>query len=178
MTLTTLKKARRLQEYIELDLRIGGKLYLVENVSYKECPAYGNIYGNILCKEHKELPIASLGRESIMTTTNEKLLQNDQILGEMVRRLVTAFQPECIYLFGSRAREEEGPDSDYDLMMVIAESSLPRYQREQKAFRTLCGLGVSKGVIVLTRKEFDSRRSVVCSLPATVEREGRLLYAA
>jgi YgiT-type zinc finger domain-containing protein len=25
----------------EIDLRIGGKLYLVRNVSYKECPACG-----------------------------------------------------------------------------------------------------------------------------------------
>jgi uncharacterized protein len=113
-----------------------------------------------------------------MATINEKLLQNDRILAEMVRRLVAAFQPECVYLFGSRSREEQGPDSDYDLMMIISASSLPRYQREQKAFRALCGLGVPKEVIVLTRKEFDSKRSVVCSLPATVEREGRLVYAA
>ncbi len=113
-----------------------------------------------------------------MATINEKLLQNDRILAEMVRRLVVAFQPECVYLFGSRARGEQGPDSDYDLMMIISASSLPRYQRDQKAFRALCGLGVPKGVIVLTRNEFDSKRSVVCSLPATVEREGRLLYAA
>lgn len=103
---------------------------------------------------------------------------NDPILNEMVQRLVNTFQPECIYLFGSRAREQEGPDSDYDLMIIVSTSSLPRYRREQKAFRALYGINVPKEVIVLTRKEFESKRSVVCSLPATVNREGKLLYAA
>jgi hypothetical protein len=39
-------------------------------------------------------------------------------------------------------------------------------------------MGVPKEVIVLTRAEFEAGRKVTCSLPATVLREGRLLYAA
>ena len=108
----------------------------------------------------------------------EAMLERDTVLAEMVRRLVAAFAPESIYLFGSRARGEAGPDSDYDLLMVLSDSAEPRYVREQAAFRELCGVGASKEVIVLTRAEFDSARKVVCSLAATVEREGRTLYAA
>jgi len=108
----------------------------------------------------------------------EEVLDDDGILAEMVGRLVAAFQPESIYLYGSRARGEAGPDSDYDLLMVVAGSDAPRYRRNQAAFRVLCGLGVAKEIIVLTREEFDARREVVCSLPATVIREGKLLYAA
>jgi hypothetical protein len=37
---------------------------------------------------------------------------------------------------------------------------------------------VSKDVLVLTREEFERRRLVPSSLPATVEREGLLVYAA
>ncbi len=33
-------------------------------------------------------------------------------------------------------------------------------------------------LMVLTRQEFDRKRNVVCSLPATVAHEGKLLYAA
>ena len=113
-----------------------------------------------------------------MYAPDEDLLQNDPILAEMVCRLVDALQPERVYLFGSRARGEAREDSDYDLMVVVSESSLPRYRREQVAFRALCGLGASKEVIVLTRAEFETKRSVVCSLAATVEREGKFLYAA
>ena len=109
---------------------------------------------------------------------DEKVMDADLILGEMVRRLVAAFRPEFIYLYGSRARGEAGPDSDFDLMMVVSSSDDPRYRRDQQAFRTLCGVGVSKEIIVLTRAEFEAGKNVVCSLPATVAREGKLLYAA
>jgi predicted nucleotidyltransferase len=113
-----------------------------------------------------------------LTMAEEKLLESDRILEEMVRRLVAAFAPDHIYLYGSRARGEAGPDSDYDLMLVVSASQVPRYRRDQQAFRALCGLGVPKEVIVLTRAEFEAGRKVTCSLPATVLREGKLLYAA
>ncbi len=100
------------------------------------------------------------------------------MLQEMVRRLVERLRPEKIYLFGSRARGDAGPDSDYDLMIVVSESTLPGYKRDQIAFRALTGLGVAKDVVVLTREEFERRATVVCSLPATVLREGELLYVA
>lgn len=103
---------------------------------------------------------------------------HDPILGEMLRRLTKAFQPERVYLFGSRARGETGPDSDYDLMMVVKDSGLPRYRREQEAFRALIGVGAAKDILVLTHDEFERKRTVVSSLPAAVEREGILLYAA
>jgi hypothetical protein len=40
------------------------------------------------------------------------------------------------------------------------------------------GLGVAKDVIVLPRDEFERKATVVCSLAATVLREGELLYVA
>jgi predicted nucleotidyltransferase len=102
----------------------------------------------------------------------------DPILGEMVRRLVQGLAPVAIYLFGSRARQDATEDSDYDLLVVVPGSDLPGWRRDQRAFRLLCGVGAAKDVIVLTREEFDRKRGVVCSLPATALREGRLLYAA
>lgn len=110
------------------------------------------------------------------TSRPEKL--EDPILEEILRRLTDTFQPERVYLFGSRARGEAGPDSDYDLLMVVKESALPRYRREQAAFRALIGVGAAKDILVLTRDEFDRKRTVVSSLPAAVEREGILLHAA
>jgi predicted nucleotidyltransferase len=84
--------------------------------------------------------------------------------------------PERIYLFGSHARDEATEDSDYDFLVVVPDSPLPRYKREQKAFRALCGMGISKDVLVFTRQEFEKGLRVVTSLPATVVREGRLIY--
>ena len=41
----------------------------------------------------------------------------------MVRRLVDAYHPERVYLFGSVARGDAGPDSDYDLMVVVPDDA-------------------------------------------------------
>jgi predicted nucleotidyltransferase len=100
-----------------------------------------------------------------------------QRLLEVLKRLTALLAPDRIYLFGSRARGDANADSDYDLFVVVHASQLPRYRREQEAFRALCGLGVSTDVIVFTRDEFERGKKVVTSLPSTVEREGRLLYA-
>ncbi len=113
-----------------------------------------------------------------MIATSKELLRTNPFLAEIVQRLVQTFQPERIYLFGSQARGEAGPDSDYDILMVVKASPLPRYRRDQAAFHAVTGVGVSKDILVLTREEFDRGRTVLCSLPATIEREGRLLYAA
>ncbi|MBI2939103.1 MAG: nucleotidyltransferase domain-containing protein [Chloroflexi bacterium] len=103
---------------------------------------------------------------------------NDPTLAEIVRRLVEAYQPERIYLFGSVARGEAGPDSDYDLLVVVPASDLPGYRRDQLAYRALRGVRAAKDVLVWTRDEFECRLHLPASLPATVVREGRLLYAA
>ena len=104
--------------------------------------------------------------------------QSDERLAEIVNRLVLTFRPERIYLFGSRARGGADADSDYDLMVVVRNSELPGHRRDQLAYRALRGVGVAKDVLVWTRDEFDRRAHLKASLPATILREGRLLYAA
>ena len=111
-------------------------------------------------------------------TAETGLLANDPVLAEIVRRLVAAFQPERIYLFGSMARGDAGPDSDYDLMVVVPVSDLAPHRRDVLAFRALCGVGAAKDVVVYTREEFESRSRAASSLAAVVLHEGRLLYAA
>ena len=103
---------------------------------------------------------------------------DDHLLAEMVRRLVAEFSAHRVYLFGSRAHGAAGADSDYDLLVVVPGSDLPGHQRDRLALRALRGLRVDADVIVLTREEFERKLGVVCSLPATVVREGKLLHAA
>jgi len=109
---------------------------------------------------------------------NVDILQKDPVLAEMVNRLIDVFQPERIYLFGSKARGVAGAESDYDLMVIVLHSEMPGYRRDQMAYRALLGLGIAKDVLVWTREEFENRVHLPASLPATVVREGKLLYAA
>lgn len=99
-------------------------------------------------------------------------------LAEIVRRLVEAYQPERIYLFGSMARGDAGPDSDYDLLVVVPDDASPERRRSRLAYETLWGTGTAADVIVWEKSRFERRSRVVASLPATVLREGKLLYAA
>jgi len=61
----------------------------------------------------------------------------DPVLAEIVKRLVADFQPERIYLFGSRARGDAGPDSDYDLLMVLGQLPEPAYRLARRAHSSL-----------------------------------------
>jgi uncharacterized protein len=97
---------------------------------------------------------------------------DDPYLDEMVRRLVEGLQPRAIYLFGSRARGDHRPDSDYDLLVVVEESDEPDYKRAHKAIRLLAGMPVSKEVVVLTEDEFERQRDIPASLPKSVSIEG------
>jgi excisionase family DNA binding protein len=102
----------------------------------------------------------------------------DPVLGEIVERLVAAYQPERVYLFGSAARGESYPDSDYDVLLVIPDDASSERQRARRAYQELWGLGVAVDVVIWRRSAFDARAQVPTSLPATVLREGRLLHAA
>jgi predicted nucleotidyltransferase len=103
---------------------------------------------------------------------------NDSTLAELLRRLVPAYQPERVYLFGSRARGEAGPDSDYDLLLVVADDAPPERRRSRLAYEVLRGTGVAADVLVCTKTWFDRREGLKASLPGTILREGRLLHAA
>lgn len=102
----------------------------------------------------------------------------DPVLDSMVERLRDALNPDLIFLFGSRARDDARADSDYDFFVVVPHSDKPRYQRDREAYLALCGNGVGKDVVVVTRDEFATSRRTSVSLASTVLSEGVLLHEA
>lgn len=106
-----------------------------------------------------------------------KLLEEDQTLAEIVCRLVEAYQPQRVYLFGSQPREEANPDSDYDLLVVVPDDAPSRRRRSRLAYEVLRGTGTAVDVVVCTLSWFEERLHLDASLPATVVREGELLHA-
>ncbi len=105
-------------------------------------------------------------------------INDDPVLAEIVRRLIEAYEPEFVYLFGSSARGDAGPDSDYDVLLVVSDSASPDRRDPHLAYEVLWGVGVAADVLVWGRSDFDDRATVVTSLPAVVLREGVLLHAA
>jgi len=97
------------------------------------------------------------------------------ILDEIVSRICEAVHPDRIVLFGSHAREEGGPGSDLDIL-VVAPSSLPRWKRTPALYRRLAGLGVPKDIVWWTPQEIEEWRGVRSHFITTAVREGRVLY--
>jgi len=102
---------------------------------------------------------------------------DDPLLAEIVRRLVKTFAPERIYLFGSTARGDAGPDSDYDLLVVVPDETPRERRRVRRGYEALAGLARSGDILVWPKQAFDARLHLRASLPSTVVREGMLLYA-
>jgi predicted nucleotidyltransferase len=114
-------------------------------------------------------------RQELPSLTAEQAAE----LADLVRQLVQRFDPEYIYAFGSMARGDADEDSDVDLMMVVAESDQPSYRRAQNARLTLQRRYLFPlDILVWTRAEFDQRAPNPATLPGTILREGKTLYAA
>ncbi|HEV8132685.1 MAG TPA: nucleotidyltransferase domain-containing protein [Acidobacteriota bacterium] len=92
-----------------------------------------------------------------MKTTHAVPL-SEEILQEIVHRIVETIAPEKIILFGSAARGQMGPDSDLDFLVVKTGVD----QRE--AVRTIrrklvgLGLGIPKDIIVVHPEDLERYR--------------------
>lgn len=103
---------------------------------------------------------------------------DNPILAEVVRRLQELYQPEKVCLFDSTARGESSPDSDYDLMVVVPDSTPVSLRDSGRAYKAIWRLGVAADVLVWSHSDFEDRLQLKASLPSTIGREGKLLYAA
>ena len=103
---------------------------------------------------------------------------DDPVLGEIVRRLVEIYRPERIYLFGSAARGDAGPESDFDLMVVVPDETPREVLETRGIFQALMDIDAPIDVLVWTRHEFDKRLHLRVSFPSTIVQEGKLVYAA
>lgn len=101
---------------------------------------------------------------------------SEDLIQDIIRRLVATFQPEQVILFGSHAWGTPTPDSDIDLMVLVSDSDLSPYQRAVLGHRCLSGLGIAKDIIVRTRAEFDFWKEAPASLEYKVAHQGNVLY--
>ena len=98
------------------------------------------------------------------------------VLDIIIERIVEVADPERIILFGSGARGEMGPHSDYDLLVV--KPGVHRRKLAQRIYRNLIGVGEPVDVVVVTPqdlKQYADSHMVVIS-PALEEGIG--VYSA
>jgi uncharacterized protein len=100
---------------------------------------------------------------------------SDEILQEIVRRIVKVAKPEKIILFGSAAREEMGPDSDLDFLVI--KSCKNRRKTARKIRRRLVGIGIPKDIIVATPEDIERYKDTIGLIYRPALKEGKVLYA-
>ena len=100
---------------------------------------------------------------------------NNDLIGDIVRRIVETAQPDKIILFGSRARGDARPNSDFDIL-VIKESSEPGYRRDAPLYVALAGLNAPVDVLVYTPEEVTDWSAVPQAFITTAVREGKVVY--
>lgn len=99
----------------------------------------------------------------------------DEILQEIVNRIIAAVDPDKVILFGSYACGKPKRESDLDIL-VIKKTDLPRYKRSIPVYDALRGLTIPKDIVVYTPEEVKDWENVPQSFVTSVMRRGRALY--
>ncbi len=98
-------------------------------------------------------------------------------LARVVRALVDAFAPLAIYLFGSRARGDASDESDYDLMLVLADDNI-RVRSRPAVWETARSDRIDVNPFLTRAGAFAWRRHEVGTLEYEVQVDGIRLYPA
>lgn len=101
------------------------------------------------------------------------------MLDRMVASVVDEVHPECIVLFGSRARDDAEFDSDIDLLVIEEEPFGPGRSRRlemARIWKALPRRPVGADVLLFTSDEVERWRGTANHVIARAFREGRVLY--
>jgi predicted nucleotidyltransferase len=120
-------------------------------------------------------PIYLWWRGEVFPMRSPNPVERNQIQ-QMVRRIVSRFHPERVILFGSHARDGAGPDSDVDLLVVMAVSGSKR-EKQLEIRLALRSFRIPKDIVVTTPEEFVWRKEIPGTIERPAAREGKVLYA-
>jgi uncharacterized protein len=103
------------------------------------------------------------------------MLVQDQI-DKLVKCIVDAVHPLQIILFGSAARNEMGPDSDIDVLVVMPNGT-HRVETEKQLYRTVKGITTPYDILVSTPEILGRHRFNIGLVYRTILEEGKTIYA-
>jgi predicted nucleotidyltransferase len=112
----------------------------------------------------------------MQTKTRSKLGKPDPaILADIVNRVVRAAKPEKIVLFGSAARGDMGPHSDYDLL-VIKGGKFNYWRTLTTIHDHLSGKAAAVDVVLVTPQDVERYRDTHCLVICPALKEGKVVY--
>lgn len=97
-------------------------------------------------------------------------------LRPLLERIQKTYNPLQIWLFGSRARGDARPNSDWDLFVVVHDDAPDEVFQPRTAWSVIKDSGVCADIVPWPVSEFKEDWNVVNSLPHEISRDGVLLY--
>jgi predicted nucleotidyltransferase len=102
---------------------------------------------------------------------------DDNVIREIVRRLLDVARPDRIILFGSAATGRMTSDSDIDLLVIEPEPANTR-DESVKLRRALGEVGYPVDVIVISTERFEETKNIIGGIAYPAHKYGRVLYEA
>lgn len=100
---------------------------------------------------------------------------SQELIDEIVRRVLTVCQPDKIILFGSAARGDMGPDSDIDLLVVDRQTT-DRYTIMGRLYESMRGVGRPCDIVVVPVDWFERFKDIMGTIAYPASKEGRVIY--
>ena len=98
-------------------------------------------------------------------------------IDEAIRRLVLAYNPLKMYLYGDYAWGTPNEESTYDFLIIIESSNKQVIERGYTGFEALFGLEIPQNIVVVTQKEFNQYANDPKSDTYEIKTKGKVLYA-
>jgi uncharacterized protein len=102
---------------------------------------------------------------------------NEQLIREIVGRILGIANPKKIILFGSAATGKVTPDSDLDLLVIEDDFKNPR-KENLRLRKALKGFGLPVDIFAMTSERFDETKDVFGGLAYPAHKYGKVIYEA
>jgi predicted nucleotidyltransferase len=89
--------------------------------------------------------------------------------------IVERFRPDSVWLFGSRARGDFRPDSDWDIVVALPEDGTPELLDPLAGWSVQHEVGVPATVVVTTTRDLAASWGAINTLGYVLAREGMQL---
>lgn len=100
---------------------------------------------------------------------------NENLVREIVQRIVSVTQPERIILFGTASTGQMTKDSDIDLLVLERDAQDNRAKR-LRIRQALKDLGYPFDVIVMPTERFEESKDVIGGIAYPANKYGRVVY--
>jgi predicted nucleotidyltransferase len=108
---------------------------------------------------------------------NLGIYENEGVaLAELVRRLVDGLNPQQVFLFGSRARRDHRPDSDFDFLVVTNVEDGENGRDWGWVRKPLRGSGVGCDVVPVRIDDFEAELHSGISMIPSIMHEAVKVY--